>query len=136
MTVDWQDFISPVSGVAIAAIGLWKAQTIARNEREIKREEGAAAVVPQLRERLDAQDKKIDELREEVEECEKRSALVAQRLADTQGQLERALVELEQARMQLSALLSLLPARDRDRVVSYAPPPMTAAILPPRKGIL
>jgi TolA-binding protein len=120
--MDWQDFIGPVSGVIVAVVGLRRAQTIASGHQAEIREEGAAAVVPQLRERLDAQDKRIDELRNEVAECEKRSSDFVRQLTEVQGQFDRAISELAQARQQISALVSLLPVRDRDRFVSLPPP--------------
>lgn len=116
--MDWSDLIAPASGVIVAAVGLWRAQAVAAGKHVVAREAGAAAVVPHLRERLDAQDRRIDGLRDEVEACEKRSAEFARRLTETQAKLERALDSLDEAGRQISALLTLLPTTERARMAS------------------
>lgn len=121
--MQWSDLIGPVSGALIAFVGLWRSQvmlrgTQARSESQTAtaRESGAASVVPQLMERLEAQDRRIEAMRAEVDACEERSTHVARELAMAQAALERALVDLEEARRQIAALVALLPAADRERV--------------------
>lgn len=119
----WADWLPPASGVIVAVVGLWRARAVARGEVSRSqaetaqaREGGATAVVPQLLERLEAQDARIEALRVEVGACEERSAHVARELAMAQAALERALVDLDEARRQIAALVALLPAADRERV--------------------
>lgn len=128
--MQWADLIGPASGALVAFVGLWRASVLARSsaaksasQSVSAREGGAAAVVPGLLERMEAQDRKIEALRAEVDACEERSSALAKELARAQSSLDRALEDLSDARRQINALVALLPARDRDRVQrSLAPP--------------
>lgn len=62
-----------VAGLTLV-VGLVREWVRGRDQTAVAREQGAAAVVPELLERLDAQDRRLDELRRSVDECEQHRA--------------------------------------------------------------